>query len=150
MCNRSPIEIAVGQDDVGGDDRHIEQSLVLDLLGMRTDQSHELRALTGDGKNIARNDHHRGCRIDQGIASTQPMNEQSLARSLPFGGSDRKTRDQSVFGNPICPQFEPAPCGRHPLGSADDTQFTFEFQRLGGQVDPEQPGSDDTAEEDHA
>ena len=96
-----------------------------------------------------------GSSVSSGPASRMPsprrtrwMNNRCSGNFVSAAVTDRPAIG-APLRDPVCTQFKPMPGGGDPR-CAGDSQFLFQLERLGGQVDAKQSRTDDAAEQNDA
>ena len=69
-------------------DRDVEEFLVLDLLGARSDQLDDDLARAGERDHVARLERHAGLCFEDAFSSAKPVDEQPVLGHTRLGSGD--------------------------------------------------------------
>ena len=145
-----PAIFAIRQHHLGSRDRDVEELLVLDLLGARSDQLDDDLPRAGDRDHVAGLEHKARLRFDDMLAPTKPVDEQPVLGGASLGGRDRRSRQRRALGQAIGAQLELPPGGGQARLGAAHAQGLLELRRLRLQVDLQEGRGDRRGKEDHA
>ena len=81
-------KLRIHQEDIGGRDRHVEELLVLHLLGARSDQLDDDLARPGERDHVARLERRAGLCFDDAFSSAEPVDEQPVIGHTRLGSGD--------------------------------------------------------------